>query len=152
MNLRHQARYRRWAFGLQPHVNGEEIYKDTMIYYSNPETGEPTGSRRAPAPAAPRPGSRPAMGSWPMVTYLASGASETPDETAQGSWFPLVTKPGLSFVMANIKYLRDGRYQVQRLDEDTGTDGASLARIRVRPVLPAAPPTVPRSAPAPGGR
>jgi hypothetical protein len=74
-----------------------------------------------------------------MVTYLNSGASETPDETAQGSWFPLVTKPGLAFVMANIKYLRDGRYDVQHVDEDAGTDGASLAMLRVRPVMPAAP-------------
>jgi hypothetical protein len=139
MDLRHQARYRRWAFGLEPHVNPEEIYNDTMIYYSNPETGEPTGSRRAPVPTAPRPGSRPSMGSWPLVTYLNSGASETPDETAQGSWFPLVTKPGLSFMMANITYLRNGRYEVQHIDEDAGTDGASLTIVRVRPVL--APPT-----------
>jgi len=139
MNLRHQARYRRWAFGLEPHVNNEEIYKDTMIYYSNPETGEPTGSRRAPVPATPRPGSRPSIGSWPQVTYLSSGASETPDETAQGSWLPLVTKPGLSFVMANIKYLRDGWHEVQHIDEDAGTDGALLTMLRVRPVLPAPP-------------
>ncbi len=39
--------------------------------------------------------------------------------------------------MANIKYLRDGRYQVQHIDEDAQTDGASLTVLRVRPVLPA---------------
>ena len=39
MNLRHQARYRRWAFGFAPFVYGQEIYKDTAIYYSDPETG-----------------------------------------------------------------------------------------------------------------
>ncbi|MFB3855171.1 MAG: M14 family zinc carboxypeptidase [Vicinamibacterales bacterium] len=136
MNLRHQSRYRRWAFGFQPHVYPEEIYKDTMFYFTNPETGVATGSRRAPVPAAPRPGSRPSMNAWPHVTYLNSGVSESPDETAQGDWLPLVIKPGLSFVMANIKYLRDGRYEVQRIEEDSGSDGAARTVLRVRPVLP----------------
>jgi hypothetical protein len=136
MNLRHQARYRKWAFGFEPHVSGEEIYRDTMIYYTNPETGEPTGTRRAAIPSAPRPGTRPSMGAWPQVTYLNSGASETPDETAQGDWLALVTKPGLSFVMASIKYLRDGQYGVLHIDEEAGTDGSSRTLLRVRPVMP----------------
>ena len=137
MNLRLQARYRRWAVGLEPHVSTEEITHDTMIYYTNPETGEPTGSRRAPAATAPRPGTRPSINAWPQVTYLNNGASESPDETAQGEWFPLVTKPGLSFTMANIKYLRDGQHHIDRIDEDSQTDGASRTMLRVRPVLPA---------------
>ena len=49
MNLRSQARYRRWAYGFAPYVYGQEIYKDTAIYYSDMETGEPRGSRRAGA-------------------------------------------------------------------------------------------------------
>ena len=53
MNTRHQARYRRWAYRLRAApVYGVEIYKDTMIYYSDPETGEPRGSRRAAGAAA----------------------------------------------------------------------------------------------------
>ena len=44
----------------------------------------------------------------------------TPDETAQGSWLNLVTKPGLSYVMAHIKFLRDGRYAVERIDQPRG--------------------------------
>ena len=47
MNLPHQARYRRWAYGFGPYVFSQEIYKDTAIYYSDPETGEPRGSRGA---------------------------------------------------------------------------------------------------------
>ena len=47
MNLRHQDRYRRWAFAFAPYVFNQEIYKDTTVYYSDPETGEPTGSHRA---------------------------------------------------------------------------------------------------------
>ena len=46
MDLRHQARYRKWAYGFGPYVFNQEIYKDTAIYYSDPETGEPSGSRR----------------------------------------------------------------------------------------------------------
>ena len=49
MNLRSQARYRRWAYGFAPYVYSQEIYKDTAIYYSDMETGEPRGSRRAGA-------------------------------------------------------------------------------------------------------
>ena len=35
MNLRHQARYRRWAYGFSPYVYGQEIYKETAIYYTD---------------------------------------------------------------------------------------------------------------------
>src|SRR6476646_1260935 len=46
MDLRHQARYRKWAYGFGTYVFNQEIYKDTAIYYSDPATGEPRGSRR----------------------------------------------------------------------------------------------------------
>src|SRR5262249_25085698 len=46
MDLRHQAGYRKWAYGFGPYVFNQEIYRDTAIYYSDPETGEPSGSRR----------------------------------------------------------------------------------------------------------
>ena len=52
MNLRSQARYRRWAYGFAPYVYSQEIYKDTAIYYTDMETGEPRGSRRAGAGGA----------------------------------------------------------------------------------------------------
>ena len=41
MNLRAQARYRRWAYGFAPYVYSQEIYKDTAIYFSD------HGDRRA---------------------------------------------------------------------------------------------------------
>src|SRR4029079_7727962 len=46
MDLRAQGRYRKWAYGFGPYVFHQEIYKDTAIYYSDAETGEPSGSRR----------------------------------------------------------------------------------------------------------
>src|SRR5262249_57936198 len=46
MDLRAQARYRKWAYGFGPYVFNQEIYKDTAIYYSDAETGEPSGGRR----------------------------------------------------------------------------------------------------------
>ncbi len=136
MNLRSQARYRRWAYGFAPYVFGQEIYKDTAIYYSDPETGEPRGSRRAGVGRGG--GGRMSMNAWPQVTFI-SGGTEAPDETAQDPWLDLVTKPGLSYVMAHVKYLRDGRYTVERIEEDGGAqqrDSTSITLLRVRPVLP----------------
>jgi hypothetical protein len=75
------------------------------------------------------------MNAWPQVTFF-SAVSETPDETAQGRRVELVTKPVFSYVMANIKYLRDGQYAVQRIEEDYTRDAVSLTTLRVRPVLP----------------
>ncbi|MEO7273415.1 MAG: M14 family zinc carboxypeptidase [Vicinamibacterales bacterium] len=138
MNLRAQARYRKWAYGFSPYVFGQEIYKDTAIYFSDPETGEPRGSRRAGVGRGGGDGGgggRAAMAAWPQVTFV-SGGTETPDETAQGEWLNLVTKPGFSYLMAHVKYLRDGRYTVERIEEDGQRDATSLTWLRVRPVMP----------------
>ncbi len=142
MNLRHQARYRRWAYGFQPFVYNQEIYKDTAIYYSDPETGEPSGSRRAGATRSgggegggAAGGGRFSMNAWPQVTYF-NGGTEAPDETAQGAWLDLVTKPGFSYLMASIKYLRDGQYEIERIEEDGQRDSVSLTLFRARPVMP----------------
>jgi len=134
MNLRHQARYRRWAYGFSPYVYNQEIYKDTAIYYTDPETGEVRGTRRA---GAARGGGRFAIGSWPQVTFV-SGGTEAPDETAQGDWLNLVTKPGFSYLMAHLTYLRDGQYAVERIEESGQRDSTSITLLRVRPVRPAA--------------
>jgi hypothetical protein len=136
MNLRSQARYRRWAYGFAPYVYGQEIYKDTAIYYSDMETGEVRGSRRAGATRfGGEGGGRFSMNQWPQVTFM-SGMTEAPDETAQGAWLDLVTKPGFSFLMAHLKYLRDGRYKVERIEEDGQRDSTSITLLRVRPVRP----------------
>ena len=146
MDLRHQARYRKWAYGFGPYVFNQEIYKDTAIYYSDPETGEPSGSRRfgvgrgGGAGPAGESGAGPgtgrfSMAAWPQVTFF-SGGTEAPDETAQGEWLNLVAKAGFSYLMASVKYLRDGQYTVHRIEEDAARDGVSLTTIRIRPVLP----------------
>ena len=138
MNRRHQDRYRRWAYGFAPHVYGIEVYRDTMIYYSDPESGEPRGSRRAPTPPAGAAGRRAAISSWPQVTFM-SGMTEAPDETAQGEWLDLVTKAGFSFLMAHVRYLEQGTYRVERIEEAGGRDGAVLTTLRIRPVRPGKP-------------
>ena len=134
MNQRHQARYRKWAFGFSPYVYGQEIYKDTAIYYTDLETGERRGPRRAGASRFGG-GGRSSMAAWPQVTFV-SGGTEAPDETAQGEWLNLVTKPGFSYLMAHIKYLRDGRYSVERIEENGERDSTSVTLLRVRPVRP----------------
>jgi hypothetical protein len=135
MNLRHQARYRRWAYGFSPYVYPQEIYKETAIYYTDPETGEVRGQRRANP--STRGGGRWSMNAWPQVTFI-SGGTEAPDETAQGEWLDLVTKPGFSYLMAHIRYLHDGQYAIERIEENAERDGTTLTLLRVRPVRPAA--------------
>ena len=75
------------------------------------------------------------MNQWPQVTFV-SGGTESPDETAQGAWLELATKPGLAYVMAHVKFLRDGRYTVERIEEDGQRDTTSITLTRVRPVRP----------------
>jgi hypothetical protein len=135
MNLRHQDRYRRWAFAFAPYVFNQEIYKDTTVYFSDPETGEPTGSRRTTMGAG---GGRASMGAWPQVTYF-NGMTEAPDETAQGPWLDLVTRPGFGYLMASVKYLQEGQYKVDRIDEEGQRDNVTLTMFRARPVLPPTP-------------
>ncbi len=135
MNVTTQARYRRWGYGFGPFVYGQEIYKDTAIYYSDLETGEPRGSRRMAAPRGGQPLARATMNQWPQVTFF-SGGTEAPDETAQGEWLNLVAKAGFSYLMASVKYLRDGEYDFDRIEEAAPQDGVSLTVLRVRPVRP----------------
>jgi hypothetical protein len=139
MNLRHQSRYRRWAHGFAPNVFPQEIYRDTAIYYTDPESGEVRGSRRAGASRFGG-GGRASMGAWPQVTFV-SGGTEAPDETAQGEWLDLVTKPGFSYLMAHVNYLRSGRYTVELIEEEGQRDSASRTWLRVRPVKPPVGPT-----------
>ncbi len=140
MDLAHQARYRRWAYGFGPFIYGQEIYKDTAIYFTDLETGEPRGSRRVNTPRpAGQAGPRASMQAWPQVTFNV-GMTEAPDETAQGEWLNLVSKAGFSFLMAHVKYLRDGEYDLERIDEAGGPqDAVALTILRVRPVRPGRP-------------
>jgi hypothetical protein len=71
MDVTTQARYRRWGYGFGPFVYGQEIYKDTAIYYSDLETGEPRGS----SPTGRFPGASPADEGLPFGG-LGLGARE----------------------------------------------------------------------------
>jgi len=53
----------------------------------------------------------------------------------------LVAKAGFSYLMASVRYLRDGEYDVERIEEAAPQDGVSMTKLRVRPVRP------PRAAP-----
>src|SRR5258708_4032460 len=79
MNVRSQARYRKWAYGFSPSVYGQEIYKDTAIYYSDPETGEARGNRRIPT-AGGRGGGGPAMDQDPPGAFHIA-LTAAPDRT-----------------------------------------------------------------------
>ena len=75
------------------------------------------------------------MAAYPQVTYF-NGMTESPDETAQGAWLDLVTKPGFGFLMASIRYLQYGEFEVQRLEENGPRDAAAITLFRPRPVRP----------------
>ena len=134
MNVRSQARYRKWAYGVSPSVYGQEIYKDTAIYYTDPETGEPRGSRRVPAAGGTGRGGR-GMNQYPQVTFNI-GMTEAPDETAQGEWLDLVSRAGFSFLMAHVNYLRNGQLALERVEESGQRDAVAITLLRVRPVKP----------------
>ncbi len=135
VNLSHQDRYRRWANGFAPFVFSQEIYEDTAIYYTDPETGEPRGGRRLAAPGS-QTAAQASMNSWPQVTFNR-GMTEAPDETAQGAWLDLVARMGFSFLTAHLDYLKDGVYVLSLVEEGASEDRASRTLVRVRPVLPA---------------
>jgi hypothetical protein len=136
MNLRYQARYRRWAFGFAPSLYNQEIYRDTALYYTDAESGAPLGSRRA-ATSFGRGGTggRMPMALWPQVTTFSS-TSEVPDETVRGRSLEIVAQAAFANMMANIKYLRDGQYEVERIEEDGSQESMTRTVLRVRPVQP----------------
>src|SRR5439155_24212638 len=110
--------------------------------------GNPAGE----SGAGPSTGSgRFSMNAWPQVTFF-SGGTEAPDETAQGEWLNLVAKAGFSYLMANVKYLRDGQYTVHRIEEDAARDSATLTTVRIRPVMPGKPSPPARATSATGGK
>jgi hypothetical protein len=151
MDLSHQSRFRRWAYGFGPFIYGQEIYKDATIYYSDPETGEPRGTRRLNPPRVGQPTARQAMSAWPQVTFF-NGGTEAPDETAQGEWLNLVTKAGFSYLMASVKYLQYGDYDLERIEEAGQQDAVSLTMLRVRPVRPGRAPVATGLTTRPGGK
>lgn len=52
----------------------------------------------------------------------------------------LVSKAGFSFLMAHLDYLRDGEWDLERIDEAGGPqDAVALTTSRVRPVRPGRP-------------
>ena len=134
MNLRHQARYKRWAYGFAPYVFPRSLSRHRDLLH---RSGERAGARQPPAPAsaAAVAAAVASMASWPQVTFV-SGGTEAPDETAQGQWLDLVTKPGFSYLMAHLRYLRDGRYTVELVEEEGQRDSTSRTLLRVRPVKP----------------
>ena len=91
------------------------------------------------------------MGGWPQVTFF-TGGTEAPDETAQGEWLNLVSKAGFSYLMASVKYLRDGDYEVERIEEPAAQDAVSITTLRVRPVRPGKAPRPARMTTDNGGK
>lgn len=131
-NLRDYDRFRRWGHRFGPHLEPMEIRGDTMLFYTDPDSGELLGNRRIGLAEADR---QPKMADWPFIT-LDGGTFEAADEGLADYSLDLAARNGFAAVLAHLKYLRDGRYQVQRIEEDAPVEGAKLTTLRVRPVLP----------------
>jgi hypothetical protein len=54
--------------------------------------------------------------------------------------------------MANVKYLRDGEYDLERIEEAAAQDGVSVTMLRVRPVRPSKTQTPSRVTTSNGGQ
>ena len=138
MNLRHQARYRRWALRLRAlRVQPGDLQGHGDLFHRSGE--RPADAARGAPARVPGGGDggrgRDVMAAYPQVTYF-NGMTESPDETAQGAWLDLVTKPGFGFLMASIRYLQHGEFEVQRLEENGPRDAAAITLFRPRPVRP----------------
>ena len=71
------------------------------------------------------------MQRYPNITIWA-GATESPDETAQGDWLKLVATAGLQWDKANLDYLVNGNHRVERRNSEF-FGGVSLSFHRPRP-------------------
>jgi hypothetical protein len=135
-NLRDYDRFARWGHGFAPHLEPLELHDDVMLFYSDQSSGEGLGLRRlTPGGDAPDDIRHARIGDWPLIT-LDGGTFEAPDEGARGEQFELAVSNGFAAVLAHLKYLRDGRYALERIEEEAPGDGARLTTVRVRPVMP----------------
>jgi len=136
-NLEDYARFERWGHRFAPHLEQREVVNDTMLFYSDPGSGETLGLRRLPAPPADTPqNNREAwIGDWPTLT-LDAGVFEAADEGARGARLALAARDGFAAALSQLTYLRDGVYRLDRIDEEAPGDGATLTTLRLRPVMP----------------
>lgn len=136
-NLEDYGRFIRWGHRFAPHLEPLEIHNDVMLFYSDQGSGETLGIRHLPSPPpdTAEENRTARIGDWPMVT-LDGGTFEAADEGARGELFELAVRNGYAAALAHLKYLRDGRYQLDRIEEDAPGDGAMITTVRVRPVLP----------------
>jgi hypothetical protein len=71
---------------------------------------------------------------YPNVT-VRFWHTEVPEETAYGDWLKLVASAGFQFDLANLKYLYDSSFEVEKTHERQG-EFVRLATIRARPPRP----------------
>lgn len=136
-NLEDYRRFHQWGHRFAPHLEPLELHDDVMMFYSDQSSGKTLGIRHLPAPPpdTPEENRRARIGDWPLVT-LDGGTFEAADEGAQGEQFELAIRNGYAAALAHLEYLRSGRYELERIEEDAPGDGATITTVRVRPVLP----------------
>lgn len=118
LNERAYDRYRRYGFAW----NQEDFkldFTDGVLIYTAVK-----GAR--PNPRGTDPTSR-----QPNIT-IWSGTTEAPDEPAYGDWLALVAEAGLVWNEAMVKYLADGKHEIER-KRDAFWGGVTLSLSRARP-------------------
>ena len=121
MNERMYARYDRYGGKFDPESFKRDYTRGVRIYQALKGV--------KPDPTANDFGVR-----YPNVTVKFWG-TEAPDETAYGDWMKVVAAAGFQFDLANLKYLYDSDFEVERTHERFG-ETVRFATIRPRPPRP----------------
>jgi hypothetical protein len=105
-NERFYNRYERWARRWSPFVAPLEMYNGLNIYARRQSSTENRLNLRS------------------QMT-LVEETPEVMDETATGEWLEFICRQGLTYLKAHARYLSEVRFELERIEEETGN------RVRV---------------------
>jgi hypothetical protein len=112
-NKKFYDRYYRWATRWQPHLDNLELKDGLSVIAKRRSSTENRISART-------------------QTTFVEETPEVMDETARGAWLDFLSTQGLSFLRAHLKYLAQAKYDVVRIEEETG-ERIRIQYLRARP-------------------
>ena len=112
-NKKFYDRYYRWATRWQPHLDYLELKDGLSLISKRRSSTENRLSART-------------------QTTFVEETPEVMDETARGAWLDFLSTQGLAFLRAHLKYLGQAKYDVVRIEEETG-ERVRIQFLRARP-------------------